>query len=597
MLASPRLGGSHRWILEAKWALLTASLGSAAACALALGKGSWRPRTAAAGAAWGLAGAQALSAVWEGLGESAAFRCAELAALALAMAWASRCRRQARLLLGGMAGLGALTGALVIAQRSGRDPLGLLAGAHGPGAATFDHKGLSAAFLSIALGPALLFALGARDRGRWAAWTFLALITAGLSWSDTRAAWLGALASLVVLGLILRGTWSRKSMGLGLLVLAASGGLGLLTLSRAGLGGNLAQRALGILSTQDRNRQYRMAFWGASIEAWRERPWLGHAPGSFPEAVAPHAARLLRPSTWDGASPFAHNDFIQTGVEAGWLGVAALAFLGMVLVRSFARPSQEPSTRAACAAGLTAGAVNAMLAFPLFEPGCALALAILAGLLSAPEEEAPGRGEKRPGLAAVAALLTLLSLRLPLALGLSLSGHAERASALAPGLAQARLGAFGKARDRRDPPEAKRQLHEARRWHPRDSEVWASLGQVRWLEKDLPGARRSLDRAVALAPWNGLARLNLATLRFQQGDPPGAYADLERCLKELPDYAVLVHRSWGRLMALEGEDPLGAIEHLERSLADGGHPPTAEERAQCEAWIAGCRRRVSVRSP
>lgn len=589
VLAVPRFGDPRPWVLEAKWALLILTLGGSAVWALRSGRGLPRPDTAAAWLAWALAGTHALSALARGPGEAEVFRTGGLAALALALTWASRLPAgDAGVLLGTLAALGGLTGFLVTCQRLGWDALGLDAAACGPGAATFDHKGLAAAFLSISLPVSLALALRSSGRRRASALSALACAATGLLLGETRAAWLaGAAGVATFLGLLAARprslAWGALALGLPVAAVA---------LANPGLGGRLWDRATSIV----RNRDPRLLLWEASWTAWKERPLLGHGPARYAEAVAPPAARALSEAQIDSFSAFAHNDLLQVGVETGWLGAGILLALAWALARGLARASPGASPiRAALGGALAAGAVNVFLCFPLYDPGCALALALLAGL-SAGLGRRPAQTRSsgcRPWLAGLAAAGVLLSLRLPLAKALA-GAHLAEAARLAPQTVPLVLRHADRALP--DAAEAARRALPARRAHPTDGEVWIHLGKLSLFQRRPAEALQHFNRAARLAPWMVDARVGQAYALFQGGNPEAAYALLDHCaLRAFPsEFTGFFYFLKGSLLLQEGRNLPLVLSHLRQALAEQdlhGRPDTFS-RKDCEAVIADCEARM-----
>jgi O-antigen ligase len=131
---------------------------------------------------------------------------------------------------------------------------------------------------------------------------------------------------------------------------------------------------------------YRLGAWAAAESMWRERPALGHGPGTYATHSLPHRLqaelrvreRLTPPPT---ATHFlqAHDDYLQFAAEAGVPALlAALAAFGAIMSGLLVRSVQSPEARV-LAGVLAAGAVAALAWFPLQMPLTALMLLLAAG--------------------------------------------------------------------------------------------------------------------------------------------------------------------------------------------------------------------------
>jgi O-antigen ligase len=143
----------------------------------------------------------------------------------------------------------------------------------------------------------------------------------------------------------------------------------------------------------------RLLMWRSALPMIVDGGALGHGPGSF-KLMLPHTPHLVRElySNWivtphtPGAEvsrwSHAHNDYIQTLVEWGWLGGAVwgvLVFGGMwVCWRAWrnARPASEVDAALAAAVGLGMVVVllHALVDFPFQNAAVQLWVAVLLGL-------------------------------------------------------------------------------------------------------------------------------------------------------------------------------------------------------------------------
>ena len=163
-----------------------------------------------------------------------------------------------------------------------------------------------AVWCELMLAPAVW--LAAQRRQFW--WAAVA-IAAGVAASGSRAG-LGLMSLEVVLLLVLLG-WRRRDLFAARSKLAL--GLLVFPLLAAVLGGDQLWRKL----RDPEPLLYRDQMWRSSIVLWRAEPWFGHGLGTF-ERSYPAAATFDTGELVDHA----HNDWLEWGVEGGWVLVAAM---------------------------------------------------------------------------------------------------------------------------------------------------------------------------------------------------------------------------------------------------------------------------------
>jgi O-antigen ligase len=129
----------------------------------------------------------------------------------------------------------------------------------------------------------------------------------------------------------------------------------------------------------------RLELYALSWEAWRERPLTGTGYLSFRHTLEQGRAKV--PSygesneTW-----FVHNDYLQTLQELGPLGfLALLGLTALPLLLAYRRlpalAEKDWPAVVACAAGLGAMTVHALVDFPFYIPVCLLLYGALLGTL------------------------------------------------------------------------------------------------------------------------------------------------------------------------------------------------------------------------
>jgi O-antigen ligase len=284
--------------------------------------------------------------------------------------------------------LGAVVGATVVAFLTHRaeDPALI-----GP----FGNAQLLAAVLLLLTPLAVVVATGARNRRRrTAAQVAMVLGLAALALTQTRSAWLGGLAALLVLAGLLsrlprrrRRRWNRqpplhspKGSGVGAPALV-SGALALAALGwlvcHTDLSGPITARAATLTRlSDDEGTAWRLRQWQAALGLARERPLAGHGLGSFPLAVAPRLPQPIPLAVARAVGPNlslnAHNFYLQSLVETGAVGLGLYLWTLVTFFYAGLRACRRRGHRfralilVACMAGIAGQAVDA-LANPAYQ--------------------------------------------------------------------------------------------------------------------------------------------------------------------------------------------------------------------------------------
>ncbi|HZD80165.1 MAG TPA: hypothetical protein VE646_09015, partial [Actinomycetota bacterium] len=220
-----------------------------------------------------------------------------------------------------------LAGVVLIAREQG------LVGA-GPLSGPFGYRNATAAFFAQAAVAALV--LGAAVR-RPALWAGAGVVAVGFAWVAMRdsAAAAGTLVLVVLALLAVRGA---RGAGLatavaGLAFVAVLGGTIALGAAYAPGDGGPAARAL---------TERRLVLWHESLDLMVRHPG-GVGPGRF--------AQVDRTARRDPDAGWAHQEFLQQGVELGWAGFALTVLL---FVWGFARLLVHPAPDGVVALGAVA---------------------------------------------------------------------------------------------------------------------------------------------------------------------------------------------------------------------------------------------------
>jgi O-antigen ligase len=219
----------------------------------------------------------------------------------------------------------------------------------------------------------------------------VAVIAAGIAFSQSRAGWLAAIAGLFFVAI-----WGRRMSGqllgrltLLLLILVGVGALLLNTDSgwrRFSL--TFKQEPAGGLKLADSTLGGRLFMWKGTFEMVKEHPVFGSGPGSWQWLY-----QLRRdPST--GHPEYTHNDYLNLvsdyglvgGVIMGWLLVAFFRH-ALVLTRK-GSPDEQRAFAVGAVAAVTALLVHSWFDFNLHIPANAVLLAAVMGTMAAMPDSA-----------------------------------------------------------------------------------------------------------------------------------------------------------------------------------------------------------------
>lgn len=169
---------------------------------------------------------------------------------------------------------------------------------------------------------------------------------------------------------------SRRAMTAALGVLMVCTVLGGLLLSRSDAIGRIADR-------YTLSGELRPDLWRDSLYAARSNFPAGVGMGNFvPALLAGERLEVVRPTVPNRA----HNDYLELLVEAGMMGVAALAAIAAILGRATLQALRQDDLAARSSAlvgacGLTILALHSLVDYPLRSMSIAMAAAACAGLI------------------------------------------------------------------------------------------------------------------------------------------------------------------------------------------------------------------------
>lgn len=257
--------------------------------------------------------------------------------------------------------------------------------------------------------------------------------------------------------------------------------------------------------------------WRDSLALWRAHPLLGCGLGRFHLEFPAFASAALKARWPEGRVivNFAHNEYLQTLVETGPLGVAALAAVPVCAWLAMRRdPSAENRfDRCAAASGALALFASAFVSPDLRFGASAFAAFALLGAAS----PAVPRGVALPAVVPASALLVFFGLaaQAPLAV--------RRNAMEAPFVDGSAAGADIRALEGR--------VSES----PKDADAAEQLGFLKAKAADYDGAAAAFRRAAELAPSRPGPLNNLGNLAYLKRDFDGAIAWWSKSLTADPN--------------------------------------------------------------
>lgn len=231
----------------------------------------------------------------------------------------------------------------------------------------------SAVLLVVAVGVGLS---SATTRTRLVCLVSGGLLLTALGMSLSRGAWLGGVAGLAALAVLVPQT--RRALAW---VVAAFAGAGTV-LAAVGVGplAEVVARIASVSESTSNPYDQRPLIWAEAARLYAEAPVLGHGPGGFTEVAASDALRMGAFLDVDHA----HHLLLNVAVELGTAGLVALLGLmaGLLLLvrRARATGAWLPGV---LAAALVVVVAHGMVDYPLRNPTVATTVWLVLALLAA----------------------------------------------------------------------------------------------------------------------------------------------------------------------------------------------------------------------
>jgi O-antigen ligase len=363
----------------------------------------------------------------------------------------------------------------------------------------------------------------------------------------SRGAWLGLALALVSWPLVVARRWMKKLVGVAVVALLLGGGLAVLYRANA----DIRQRLEPFFD--GRFELSRPKIWSTSVRIWEDHPWMGLGPGSFVVAFDRY-----RPPQFHDAPLWAHNDYLNTLVDYGAIGLLLWGGAGLAVMILGWRAIQRSRRTGAVATtpfgltkwklglwlGLLAFALHLAVDFHTKIPALAYAAAIVMALML---REEPGLERRVPRAIAWAAGTAIALLALFLAVRVAWPAYRAEGLRWEARRAIDRYATCPSGDLRPLARASQSALIRAVRIDPSNAQAWADLAYATTLavapeNRVAAGhaAELAADRALALCP--SVAEFWVrkgAALDLQRGRP-----EAEDCFKQATMLAPNSGRWW-----------------------------------------------------
>ena len=165
--------------------------------------------------------------------------------------------------------------------------------------------------------------LANRQEGLIVNFLYLAVLWIALLLSLSRGAWVSVSITLFIAGFLLVGDRSLRALGLRIIGVLIIGIfiVGVYVFSEINPALTARFASFGTKQGQFEFIDFRIKLWQSTIAAIEDRPLLGHGPGAFEWAMRPY-----RRKGFEFAFDYAHNDWLQFGMECGLVFI----FIGLI---------------------------------------------------------------------------------------------------------------------------------------------------------------------------------------------------------------------------------------------------------------------------
>ncbi|HEX5651520.1 MAG TPA: O-antigen ligase family protein [Chitinophagaceae bacterium] len=436
------------------------------------------------------------------------------------------------------------------------------------------NRNLFGSFQTVLL-PFVLFSFYKSGRA-WKISSALAfvLLAIALLLSQTRSAWLAALAIILVSFLLVfifspanRKKWSLASIAalslfflIGLLMVGSdrNGELSQSIRERAGsLTGSNAGSSIATGNIRERFR-----IWGKTVELIKNKPLSGVGQGNWKIAIPAYGTEGLVWAQGNYVPDRAHNIYLQVAAEtgipgalfyfAGWL---IIAFMGLGVVRG-PGPEERRILVIFMLAGLAGFAIDAFFSFPTERIEHSVYMLLMCGIIAGAYQNSRREGKETgtfsfsTGVIAVALAITAFNIFMAIK-KYNFETHAVKAKnfensgaydaviseveagktalvTLDPNGSPLEMMSGSAYKELKDPGKALEELALAKKYNPNSSRIHNNIGTVYTDMNDFHKAIPAYEKALTLTPGYEIIYKNLAVNYFQVGNDSGCIASLKK---------------------------------------------------------------------
>lgn len=401
----------------------------------------------------------------------------------------------------------------------------------------FGHRNQFGQFIALSL-PLFLWGIWKEKGWMRLGFAFVALLSVGivfLLWNRTSILIVFGAYPLIVAGWLVFRKWitsRRMRITLGSVVLVLVGLLFVPSIrKKTPVVGPLLETGFG-------SGNERVRLWSNSLDLWKEKPVLGHGSGDWKIEIL--RTDLIHTQAEYGKVFYqrAHNDFLQTLVELGVVGLLIFVAFLIWAIRGLARSDIDSILKILLIMGVVSFLITANFSFPMerIELLTLLFLYLMPGFTIASEKQEKSLWKALP-VAFACGILLVFSLswmleekqffaykktgNLALLKTLNKDFYSIDPMSTPTYWEQANVR-FGY----KDFSGAGGDYKKSLRYNPYNIHAINNLGTCLYLEGDVGEAESLYRRALKLNPRFSDALINLAALRFNEGDVDDALANI-----------------------------------------------------------------------
>lgn len=196
-----------------------------------------------------------------------------------------------------------------------------------------------AGFLCLLIFPILGSILAQRSRYLLHLGVFWLAVFCLLLLTLSRGAWISFFITFFLMGILLYGESSLRTLGKYLILGLVGSLLGFVIFIGSGINPKVTQRAQSMFAVEGKFEffDFRVKLWASTIEAIKHKPLLGYGLGAFEWEMRP-----FRKKGFEFAFDYAHNDWLQYAMELGLLLSLIIALYVIKILKDGLRRFYSP---------------------------------------------------------------------------------------------------------------------------------------------------------------------------------------------------------------------------------------------------------------